>query len=65
MYAPILPISVPTPTSKSRMFMNPKRPSQGTDLAFGGAEYVSSVAAAITGGIEAPLQVIFQVLLLH
>ena len=33
----------------------------GTFSTFEGAEYISNVAAAISGGIESPLQIILQV----
>ena len=34
----------------------------GTFSTFEGAEYISNVSAAISGGIESPLQIILQVL---
>ena len=38
-----------------------KKNNQGTFSTFEGAEYISNVAAAISGGIESPLQITLQV----
>ena len=39
-----------------------KEGNLGTFSTFEGAEYISNVSAAISGGIESPLQIILQVL---
>ena len=51
-----------TSTSKTRKFNKQKKGNQGTFSTFEGAEYISNVAAAISGGIESPLQIILQVM---
>ena len=47
--------------SKGKTSKGRRKCHQGTFSTFEGAEYVSNVAAAISGGIESPLQIILQV----